>query len=177
MKLCFVVGPIGERKRLTVVLHISQASFSPPLTQRPRVCAVAQDKKSSWDEPFRPPLLPAAFFDMYSLQSAAVTNVRSHTGPASRSYSAVTWQRQLRHIVQPLSPSLLLSRLKREKGPPSLSTEWATMCENKRKREREKDREHTAPMMDHHFFFHFLSAFSRLLLFFEFLFIVIHMRK
>lgn len=32
----FVAGPIGERKRLTVVLHISQASFSPPLTQRPR---------------------------------------------------------------------------------------------------------------------------------------------
>lgn len=31
----FAAGPIGERKRLTVVLRHSQASFSPPLTQRP----------------------------------------------------------------------------------------------------------------------------------------------
>lgn len=40
VKLRFVAGPIGERKRLTVISHISQASFSPPLTQRPRESAL-----------------------------------------------------------------------------------------------------------------------------------------
>lgn len=91
-----------------------------------RVCAVvAQGKRSGWDEPSRPPLLPAAFFGTYSPQSAAVTNVRSHTGPANEPelrHGHVT-ATVASHSSAPLTESLLPSRPTSERGPPSLSTE------------------------------------------------------